>query len=281
MTLLKLLKLTMLNNNITPDSLSIEDHQRVAAYMNKNAGIQLPKAKKNLIETRLRKRQRTLGFASLKQYIDHALGQSSEEHVHLVDALTTNKTEFFREKNHYDYYINYLNQNAHHKDITIWSAGCSSGEEPYTLAILANEHNHSNVSIHATDISVSMLNKAKRAVYPHTSVTPIPLPMRQRHLLRRKREFADEVKIAPHCRDIIRFYNFNLVTGQFAALPEFNIIFCRNVMIYFSAEQREKIVHQFTQRLVKGGLLFIGHSETINSGKSQLRVVAPTIYQKV
>mgnify|MGYP000093998872 FL=1 len=266
--------------SINYDNLTDKDHARVSLFMSKEAGIQLPQNKKNLIETRLRKRQRALKFKSLSDYISYALDASEDEQIHFIDALTTNKTEFFREASHYDYYVQYLEAAAQNVPLKVWSAGCSSGEEPYTLAMLAAEHRPHNTSILATDISVSMLKRAKRGIYPHSTVTPIPLAMRKRYLLRRKTEATDEIKIAPDVRKFVTFDTFNLITSNYASLPKFDIIFCRNVMIYFNAEQREKIMFQFCSRLKAGGLLFIGHSETLNNEKPHLSTVAPTVYQR-
>lgn len=266
--------------NINYDNLTDKDHARVSLFMNKEAGIQLPPNKKNLIETRLRKRQRALKFKSLSDYISYALESSEDEQIHFIDALTTNKTEFFRETSHYDHYAQYLEAAPHNLPLKIWSAGCSSGEEPYTLAMLAAEYRPHNTSILATDISVSMLKRAKRGIYPHSSVNPIPLSMRKRYLLRRKNDTTDEIKIAPDVRKFVTFDTFNLITGKYASLPKFDIIFCRNVMIYFNAEQREKIMLQFCSCLKAGGLLFIGHSETLNNEKPYLCAIAPTVYRR-
>jgi len=268
-----------MKNIVEHDTLTDKDHQRVATFMNEEAGIQLPKNKRNLIETRLRKRQRTLKCRSLSHYIDYALADTNSEQLHFIDALTTNKTEFFREASHYPFYIDYISA-QHPSTVRVWSAGCSSGEEPYTLAILAEEHASTPVSIHATDISTSMLQRANRAVYTHDSAAPIPLHLRKKYLLRRKTETADEIKIAPSPRKRVTFEPFNLITGHYASLSPFDIIFCRNVMIYFNAAQRENIVRQFCRCLKPGGLLFIGHSETLNNEKAMFSSIAPTVYRR-
>lgn len=268
------------NSGIDYDSLNDSDHARVSLFMNKEAGIQLPTNKRNLIETRLRKRQRALQFKTLSEYIDYALVESEQEQVHFIDALTTNKTEFFRESSHYPFFQEYLANVSSNETVKVWSAGCSSGEEPYTLAMLASESRHPKVSIMATDISVSMLKRAQRAIYPHTAATPIPSAMRQRYLLRRKTSSSDEIKIASTPRQLVSFKTFNLITGQYSSLPQFDIIFCRNVMIYFDADQRENITRQFCRRLKLGGLLFIGHSETLKNEKPTLHAIAPTVYRK-
>ncbi|WP_394222889.1 CheR family methyltransferase [Alteromonas gracilis] len=270
----------MPESTISYDSLSDRDHTRVSQFMDRHAGIQLPKNKKNLIETRLRKRQRALNFKTLSEYIKFALESSEDEQIHLIDSLTTNKTEFFREASHYDHYIYYLQSVPSNTQVKIWSAGCSSGEEPYTLALLASEHRPQSTAIFATDISVSMLQRARRAIYPHSSISSIPLTMRRRYLLRRKTEAADEIKISAPVRQLVNFDTFNLITSSYKSLPVFDIIFCRNVMIYFNAQQRESIIRQFCNRLKPQGLLFIGHSETLNNEKPHLRAVAPTVYQR-
>lgn len=269
--------MSSLRSDIQYDALHPRDHQRIARFIGEQAGIQLPEHKRNLIETRLRKRQRALGYQTLRDYVGEALTPGSDETLFLIDALTTNKTEFFREASHYEWYTRYLKENGRAEPIHIWSAGCSSGEEPYTLSMLAMEE-RADVRIVATDISCSMLELARRAIYLHKTVTPVPLALRNKYLLRRKTDGRDEVKIARAVREKVRFDEFNLITDDFAAMPRFDMIFCRNVMIYFNTLQRQQLVDRFYRQLKPGGMFFIGHSESLKDTAGKFDIVVPTVY---
>ena len=271
--------MSSLRSDIQYDALHPRDHERIARFIGDQAGIQLPEHKRNLIETRLRKRQRALGYQTLRDYVGEALKPGSKETLFLIDALTTNKTEFFREASHYEWYMRYLKEHRGTETIQIWSAGCSSGEEPYTLSMLAIEQD-AIVRIVATDISCSMLDVARRAIYLHKTVTPVPLALRNKYLLRRKTDDRDEVKIARAVRQNVRFDEFNLITDDFAVMPRFDMIFCRNVMIYFNPLQRQQLVDRFYRQLKPGGLFFIGHSESLKETADKFNSVVPTVYQR-
>lgn len=271
----------MLNEALAnEDVLTNELHKRVSTFVEKTAGILLPDHKRSLIESRLRKRQRFCKLASLSEYISFALNDIGESQ-NLIDALTTNKTDFFREPKHYDILIEFLHQNSHimRQPIKVWSAGCSSGEEPYTLSMLFNENLNTQFSILATDISDSMLSKAKEAIYPHHDVSPIDMNLRRKYLLLSKDK--QRIKIAKNARIPVVFQKFNLVTDSFEEKKNFDFIFCRNVMIYFSQKQRSTLIEQFSRSLKIGGLFFIGHSETIQGATTRLQQIAPTVYQRV
>lgn len=267
------------------DRLKEADHRRVAVFVDQHAGIQLPAQKRNLIETRLRKRQRALGFDSLTDYIDFALDLNQNEHVLLIDALTTNKTEFFRERDHFDVLVEYVRHQiprtiTREKPLDCWSAGCSSGQEPYTIAMVLRHMLLEDFLIWATDISVSVLERARKAVYPHREADAISLDYRKKYLLRSKDKPSDLIKMSSDIRRHVQFSEFNLVSGNFRSLRPFDVIFCRNVMIYFDSRQRHKIIRQFHSVLRPGGLLFIGHSETITADLFGFRQLVPTVYVK-
>lgn len=269
--------------------LSERDHHRLAEFIDQAAGIQLPAHKRSLIESRLRKRLMVTGKDSFHQYLDWALMDSSEQ-VMLIDVLTTNKTDFFRESNHFSFLTEYLSQRLQNASLRrshyrFWSAGCSTGEEPYTLAMvlenLKRDYPGFQYSIEATDIAPSVLDTARRGVYSHDLVQPISMVDRKRYLLRKKTRQVDLVKIAPELRHHIRFAPFNLITGNFSSMGEFDGIFCRNVMIYFSPAQREQIIEQFAAALGAGGLFFIGHSEGLSGRQFGFDSPMPTVYQKI
>jgi len=276
------------------DNLSRKDHKLVADYVERTAGIQLPASKMPLVEGRLRKRQRKTGYATLHEYINAALNtdEGSHERLHLLDAITTNKTDFYREPDHFQTLRTHivknlepLGQQGWKKPLRIWSAGCSSGEEPYTLAIemmeLSRELPGFQFSIHGTDISNSCLVTARNATYPHYRIDPVPLILRKKYLLRSKDKAKNLVCMGPELRDKVSFGVFNLLTDAYDFKPQFDIIFCRNVMIYFSNGDRSQIIDRFANSLARDGLLFIGHSETISDTSSNFEQVVPTVYQKV
>ncbi|CAG9000373.1 MAG: Chemotaxis protein methyltransferase [Candidatus Celerinatantimonas neptuna] len=269
--------------------LSERDHVRLARFVEQVAGIQLPPHKRSLIESRLRKRLRLTGKLDFKEYLDWTLSANTAEQVMLIDALTTNKTDFFREADHFRFLTQYLTQQLskeHYRpEYRFWSAGCSTGEEPYTLAMvlehLKETFPHFNYAIEATDISQSVLNTARRGVYAHQLVEPVPLGYRKRYLLRKKSAEVDLVKIIPKLRRNIRFRDFNLVIGDFKRMGHFDGIFCRNVMIYFSQVQRKLILSNFSNALNHQGLFFIGHSEGLSGERFGFNPMVPTVYQKL
>jgi len=275
------------------DSLSQKDHKLVADYIELTAGIQLPESKVSMIEGRLRKRQRQTGHASLHEYINVVLNsdETEQERIHLLDALTTNKTDFYREPDHFQTLRNHvlktlapLHQRGWKQPLRIWSAGCSSGEEPYTLAIemmeLHRELPGLQFTIYATDISSSSLITARNATYAHKRVDPVPLVLRKRYFLRSRDQSKNLVCMGPELRNKVNFGFFNLLTDEYIFQAPFDIIFCRNVMIYFNNEGRNQVIDRFSDSLIEDGLLFIGHSETIANRPSNFKQVVPTVYQK-
>ena len=275
------------------DLLSEKDHQRVACYIEEIAGIQLPPAKRTLVETRLRKRQKTLNYPTLKGYISFVLDspEGRHEQIYMLDALTTNKTDFYREPIHFSFLQEHiqkklapLRQQGWTKPLRIWSAGCSSGEEPYTLAMEMMEIRRLmpgfQFHIDATDISISSLQTAKRGTYPHSRIEPVPMALRKRYLMRHRNPNEHKVKMAPEIAEKIDFKLFNLLTDSFKFRDLYDVIFCRNVMIYFNQNDRAKIFQHFAKSLTQGGLLFIGHSETLIDDDDNYSQCMPTVYQK-
>jgi chemotaxis protein methyltransferase CheR len=272
------------------DPISEVEHRLVSEFIESTAGIQMPASKRTLIETRLRKRQRLLGFNNLRDYINFALKdlEGASERQNLLDALTTNKTDFYREDAHFLFLKAYLDKHRYHsKDpLKIWSAGCSSGEEPYTLSIemleIQRQYPSFDFRITATDISSKCLDKARIAIYPHEKVEPIELALRQRYLLRSKDPSKNIVKIAPEARAPVKFNYFNLITGDWRNWQaHFDVIFCRNVMIYFNNLDRSLLTERFYNALKQGGILMIGHSESLIDNTGLFERLQPTIYRKL
>lgn len=267
--------------------LTASDHKRLAQFVEATAGIQLPEHKRSLIEARLRKRQQMIGQPTLSAYIDYVLNQGAEERIMMIDALTTNKTDFFRESGHFEFLQKTLLERLPPSvscSLRFWSAGCSTGEEPYTLAMVLEhvkqQRPRFSYRIEATDIAVSVLETARQAIYSHEQVKPVPLDYRKRFLLRKKNSQLDIVKMVPEIRRNVFFNEFNLITGDYGKLGQFDGIFCRNVMIYFNNKNRANIINNFYQALKPGGFFFIGHSEGLSGKNQQFISLIPTVYMK-
>lgn len=268
--------------------------KRVAEFIGAEVGIQLPVTKHKLVEGRLRKRLTALGFNDFESYLTHALETPAGEleKLQLIDVLTTNKTNFYRESDHFDYLektaideLEKIINNNSRSALNIWSAGCSSGEEAYTLSIVLNEIVASRKSfkfnILATDISHSCLQKGSRGIYTEKQVEVVPLALKKKYFLRSKNKNESLVQMGPDLRKTIKFKSLNLMDKSFSLPAKMDAIFCRNVMIYFNNQLREELVAKFENQLVDGGYLFVGHSESLNGIKTELKQVAPMVYRKV
>lgn len=270
------------------DKLREPDRKKVAEFVQGTAGIQLPASKTSLMETRLRKRQRALGFDSLHAYINYTLETQSGagEKINLLDALTTNKTDFYREPAHFSFLREFILRNKHklQQPVRIWSAGCSAGHEPYTLAMemleLQQHWQALRFEIWATDISITCLKQAKRGVYPHDVINPVPMALRKKYVLRSRNKHDDRICMAPEVARRINFAFFNLLDDDFGPLTQrFDVIFCRNVMIYFCDKDRQYLTDRFHSALKPSGILCIGHSEALLDANKRFSKCQPTIYQ--
>ena len=274
-------------------SLTTKQLARVSDFIGEEVGIQLPSAKRSMVEGRLRKRLRTLGFNEFDEYLDFTLKTPDGEYekLHLIDVITTNKTDFFREPEHFQYLVNEAlpklersRRQAGRTDINIWSAGCSSGEEPYTLAMVMSEAAEITkglrFNIMATDISQSCLKQGRSGIYTEAKVKPVPIALKKKYILRSADAKSGIVKMGPEISRIIRFASLNLMSRKFPIQKEMDAIFCRNVMIYFNNKIREELVNRFEKQLVPGGYLFIGHSESLGGMNTRLAQVGPMVYQK-
>ncbi len=271
----------------TAVSLSDAEFVRLKEFIYSGYGIKITDVKRTMLEVRLRKRLRALGFSTFAQYCDHLFSPTgiSNEVTHMINQVTTNKTDFFRESSHFDYLTNRVlpefacSRNA----ISIWSAGCSTGEEPYTLAMVMEEyratHSGPDYMILATDISTDVLEKAKLAIYPEERITPIDPLLRKKYLLRGKRAKEGLYRITPGLRTHVRFRQLNFMDGDFGFREKIDIIFCRNVVIYFDKSTQERLLNHFCRYLHPDGYIFMGHSETILGMDVPLVGVAPTVYK--
>ena len=267
---------------------------RFSVFIQEHLGIKMPETKKTMLQARLQKRLRFLGLNTYDEYYDYVFSPEGrrEELSNMIDVVTTNKTDFFREPKHFDYLIqNVLPAIINHKGgiwrgrLRIWSAGCSTGEEPYTIAMVLHEFKEKNLgvafNIHATDISMEVLHKAQLGIYSHERIEPIPYPLRKKYLLKSKDKNKDLVRIAPQIRNSVNFYRCNLLEQDVCIQEKMDVIFFRNVLIYFDRSTQQKVLDSLCRQLVADGFLFVGHSETLNGLSLPLTPVSTSVYKKI
>lgn len=278
--------------DLTRGIITLEDSEyyRLSRFIMSQFGIKLPINKKVMLQGRLQKRLKDLNHRSFKEYVDYVLSSKGlhEEVYNMIDAVSTNKTDFFRESVHFDYLLKqglkeYLEQTRKSR-LSIWSAGCSSGEEPYTLAMVLKEYASTNsfvdFNILATDISDSVLQHAIVGIYNKEKTEVIPVNYKKKYLLKGKNGYSNKVRINTELRSKIEFRRYNLLASDYGSLGKFDIIFCRNVLIYFERDVQYRILQQFCRSLNPGGYLFLGHSESITGFTLPLEHVKPTIFLK-
>ena len=254
------------------------------------AGISLSNSKQIMVHGRLAKRVRQLNLRSYSEYIDIVLsGRDPDETTRFINALTTNKTDFFREKHHFDFLMNKafpaLRAKAAAggpKKLRIWCSASSTGEEPYTLAITAREFFGVNtdwdIRILASDIDTDVLAKASDGIYEADRLVDVPLHVRQSYFTRESRSENSRWIAKPTLRELITFRRINLQESPWQINTEFDIIFCRNVMIYFNAETQTALIERFAEKLNSDGHLIIGHSESLFGISNRFKPLGETIY---
>jgi len=271
-------------------TLSDREFSLFSRLVYEKAGINLHEGKKELVRSRLSRRLRSLRMSQFKEYYKFLMAdESGEELIHMLDAISTNLTSFFREPKHFAF----LEQNAlpavlansrsRTRPLNIWSAGCSSGEEPYTLSICLHEVAESrpelNFRVTATDISTRMLATATNGVYHASQVQAIAPNVLRKYFQRGQGNWTGHYRLKPFIRNSIEFRRLNLME-PFPFTTKFQIIFCRNVMIYFDKLTQSRLVNKYYDCLEPGGYLFIGHSESLMGTEHRFKYVQPTIYQK-
>jgi chemotaxis protein methyltransferase CheR len=268
--------------------LSDADFAKLSKFIYTQYGIKMPPEKKIMLQSRLQKRLRALCIYSFKDYIEYVFGgNNNDEVIHMMDVVSTNKTDFYREPSHFEYLKNILLPKLYStkKSIKIWSAGCSSGPEVYTLAIelseFANTHSGFDFSIMGTDISTLMLKKAHAGIYPEEMVEVIPLELKKKYLLKSKDRTKKIVRVSEQLRRKVKFQRLNFMEDQFAINEQFDIVFCRNVLIYFDRETQEKVINKLCSFLKLDGIFFLGHSESITNINVPLKQLKPTIYTRI
>jgi chemotaxis protein methyltransferase CheR len=270
--------------------------ERFCDFITGELGIKMSDAKLPLLQSRLQRRLRVLGLNSLENYqqylFDPANGE--EERVHFINAITTNKTDFFREPAHFAYLTQTALPNLEPSrsasqaplpwPFKLWCAGCSSGEEPYTLAMVLSEfarHRPAfDFTLLATDISTRVLSLAQTGIYEAERVDPVPLPLRAKYLLRSKDAARAQVRVIPDLRRRISFQRLNFMDADYRVRDMFEVIFFRNVMIYFDKPTQEEVIHKLCRNLVPGGYLFVGHSESLAGLNLPVTSVGSAIYRK-
>jgi len=267
-------------------TLTDKEFDQFKTLIYQHVGITLDAPKKTLLVSRLGKRLRELELSSYQAYFDRVSGKGGEEELtRLVDLISTNKTDFFREPVHFDFLREHvLPQVQTSRTLRIWSSASSSGEEPYTIAMTLcdalPDYSRWNLKILASDISTRVLAKAASGVYEEERVSQLPQDVVRRHFLRGKGEQVGKLKVRPNLAEMIAFRRINLMDPTFPIRTPLDVIFCRNVMIYFDRPTQATLMGKFFRYLRPGGYLFIGHSESLQWIEHQFTYVKPTIYQK-
>ncbi|MDF1615173.1 CheR family methyltransferase [Desulfurivibrio dismutans] len=263
--------------------------QKFSVLVYEKAGIYLKPEKKELLNARLGKRLRALGIESFSDYYNYVVHDTSgDELVQMIDVVSTNFTSFFRENAHFEFMVDHalpalVSRPGGKKEVVIWSAASSSGEEPYTIALVTEDFFEQQPGwgyrILATDISTRVLAHAQRGVYTLDRMIKVPKNYLKKYFQRGQGRASGHVRVKEALRQRISFERFNLM-DDFPWNGSLDIIFCRNVMIYFNRETQQQLVNKFYRALAPGGYLFIGHSESISSLKHNFTPVASTVYQK-
>jgi chemotaxis protein methyltransferase CheR len=265
------------------------DFNTVKKLVSEQTGIHLTDAKKDLVYGRLSKRIRKLGLSSFQDYIEYVKQDHEQELVNFINAITTNLTSFFRENHHFGYLGNVvlpriLEKNEQSRKIRIWSAGCSTGEEPYSIAMTILESighiPNWDIKILATDLDTNVIKKASAGIYSEERITGIDNKRIKRWFLKGKGDKSGFVKVSRELQDIITFRPLNLMNSWPMQGP-FDAIFCRNVVIYFDKPTQKILFDRYANILADNGTLFIGHSETLFKVSTRFKAIGNTIYQKL
>ncbi len=275
------------------DQLSSRDFERLAQFIQNYSGIKMPPTKKTMVEGRLRRRVGAVGVSDLGAYCRFVFDQGGlgGESIHLIDAVTTNKTEFFREPDHFQFLADVAvptllseRRPGHSPAIKAWSAASSIGAEPYTIAMvladLSAGRGDFGISLLASDLSTKVLETAHRGIYSEEMIAPVPMEMRRRYLRRSKDRSTGLVRIAPALRRLVSFARLNLMETPYPAARDMDIIFCRNILIYFDKPTQQLVLTELCKHLRPGGYLFLGHSESMSGGGLPLKLVAPTTFKR-
>ncbi len=273
------------------EKLSKSDFERLRQLIYEQSGINLNADKRTMLELRIKRRLRSLNHGSFEEYCHYLFGAQGlrQEIVHLIDVVSTNKTDFFREPEHFDFLMQkavpeLVARSSNGRPWLVWSAGCATGEEPYTLAMLlqawSEEHPGFRFKVLATDISTTVLAKAEKGIFSQEVVRPVPVAMQKKYFLRSRDRSSNLMRVVPELRRQVEFRRLNFMDADFGLSEKMEAIFCRNVMIYFDRSTQERIVQKLARHLLPGGYLFVGHSETLHDLDVPLTAVAPALYRR-
>ena len=264
------------------------DFEKIRETVKQHTGISLSDAKRNMVYGRLSRRLRQLNITKFQDYLDLISDESHDELGHFINAITTNLTSFFREEHHFEYLKKtiipkLIQDNARTRKIRIWSAGCSTGEEPYSIAIalkeaLSNESGW-DVRILATDLDTNVVAHAKNGVYRQERIEGISDSRRRRWFRKGRGEQSESVRVASELQDMITFKNLNLM-GDWPMKGPFDVIFCRNVVIYFDKDTQRWLFDRYADMLRPDGHIFLGHSESLFKVSTRFKLIGNTMYQR-
>lgn len=269
----------------TPDReflFTANDFARVRRLIYQHAGISLNDNKESLVYSRLARRLRALGLADFQSYLN-AAENDEQEFQAFVNALTTNLTAFFRENHHFQRLGAFLEKRRNHGQIHIWSAAASTGEEPYSIAITAAQaYGRYDPPVHilATDLDTKVLETGRQGIYPLERVERLPLELKRAYFQRGKGAQAGKVRITGELRQLIEFRPLNLLAADWPGIAQYDVIFCRNVMIYFDKPTQVRLLERFVRHLKPGGLFFAGHSESFFKLPPGLKALGQTSFEK-
>lgn len=264
-----------------------QDFKQFSDYIRIHYGIHFKSEKKTLVEGRLGPLMSGMNFTSLKEYMKYVISDRTGQAASIMlNRITTNHTYFLREPVHFQYFreavLPYLAKTVRERDLRIWSAACSSGEEPYTLAMIMDEYFGSgkkewDTKILATDISQGVLDLARAGIYGKDKMSDVPEEWIRRYFTRND---AGQYLLSEHIKKEVIFAKLNLMDSVFPFRQKMHVIFCRNVMIYFDNATKDKLIEHLYDITEPGGFLFIGHSEGLNREKTRYRYVMPAVYRK-
>jgi chemotaxis protein methyltransferase CheR len=276
----------------TVSQLSDRHFRTIAELVDQQVGIKLPAAKRLMLEGRLLKRVRALNYSDVNEYVEHLFDAAhfDTELIHLIDCVTTNKTDFFREPSHFSYMKGVAvpeilrRRGRGARPLKIWSAACSTGMEAYTIAMVLDDMNFAGTSFQfsvlGTDISTSVLHLAETGIYTAEMIAPVPAEFAKRYFLSSRDPSRDEVRVVPRLRRCTNFMRMNLMDEAYPVDRDVDIIFCRNVLIYFDKPTQRKVVEQLCSHLRPGGYFIVGHSESmIHNELTALQQLKPTIFR--
>jgi chemotaxis protein methyltransferase CheR len=268
------------------------DFERLRKFIEERSGIQLLPSKKIMLESRLRKRLADLGLGSYQEYAEYLFSPEGQgkEVPYLIDSITTNKTDFFRDPQHFEFLVREALPRMETelgagtgRRLAIWSAGCATGEEPFTTAMVVSEYALSRPAfdflVLATDISHGAVEVARRGVYPQERVEPVPAAIRKRYLLRSREPEKGLVRVVPAIRERVKFRQLNLL-HDFGMREQMDLVFCRNVLIYFDKETQRRLVQRILGQVRVGGYLFLGPTESLLERGLPISQAAPAIFRK-